>query len=137
MGAWFSIRRMGLFDHASIIGALMISVKNKCPLPLIDAVVSPLHKAHFFIKLIRRHQGESGRPLGHFENLLMLFGLTNAPAVLKALMNDIWWEMLDMSLFVYIDDILIFPETQEEHVQHIWLVLQQLLEKQSFVKAEK
>lgn len=52
-------------------------------------------------------------------------------------MNDVLWDMLNMFLFVYIDDIVIFSETPEEHVQHVQLVLKWQCEKQSFVKAEK
>lgn len=103
------------------------------PLPIIDTAFSPLQKAQFFMKLIQIHQGDEwnmlfNTPLGHFKNLLMLFGLTNIP-----LTSD----MLNMFLFVYIDDIVILSETLEEHVQHVQLVLKWLLEKQSFVKAEK
>lgn len=52
-------------------------------------------------------------------------------------MIDVLWDMLNMFLFVYIDDIVIFSETLEEHVQHVQLVLKWIREKQSFVKAEK
>lgn len=67
----------------------------------------------------------------------MQFGLTNVPAVFQVLVNDILHDMLSQFLFIYIDDILIFSETLEEHIQHVRLVLHRLLENQLFVKAEK
>lgn len=73
-------------------------------------------------------------PLGHFEYLVMLFGLTNAPAVSQALVNDVLRDMLNRFVFVYIDDVLFFSHTMEEHVR---LVLLRLLEHNLFVKAEK
>lgn len=63
-------------------------------------------------------------PLGQqVEYGLKPFRLTNAPAVFQALVNDDLRDMLNKFLFVYIDDILIFSETEEEHVQHVRLVL--------------
>ena len=76
-------------------------------------------------------------PLGHFEYLVMPFGLTNAPAVFQALVNDVLRDFLNRFVFVYIDDILIFSKDQEEHENHVRLVLQRLLENKLYVKAEK
>lgn len=76
-------------------------------------------------------------PLGHFEYMVMPFGLTNAPAVFQALINDVLHDMLNKFVFVYLDDILIFSRSKEEHVKHVRLVLQRLLENKLFVKAEK
>ena len=67
----------------------------------------------------------------------MPFGLTNAPAVFQVLVNDVLQYMLDRFVFVYLDDILVFSKTKEEHVHHIQVVLQRLLENSLFVKAEK
>ena len=67
----------------------------------------------------------------------MPFGLTNAPAVFQALVNDVLRDMLDRYVFVYLDDILIFSKSREEHVHHVQTVLQRLLENSLFVKAEK
>lgn len=75
--------------------------------------------------------------LGYFEYPVMPFGLTNTPAVFQALINDILWDMLNKFAFVYLDDILIFSQSKVEHVQHVGLVLQQLLANRLFVKAEK
>lgn len=66
----------------------------------------------------------------------MPFGLTMASAVFQALVNDILCDMLSRFVFVYLDYILIFSRTPEEHIQHVCLVLQRLIKKQ-FVKAGK
>uniref|UniRef100_A0A674PMU1 Gypsy retrotransposon integrase-like protein 1 n=1 Tax=Takifugu rubripes TaxID=31033 RepID=A0A674PMU1_TAKRU len=127
-----------------------ITIKNKYPLPLLDAAFAPLHRAQVFSKLdlrsayhlVQIREGDEWKtafntPLGHFEYLVMPFGLTNAPAVFQALINDVLRDMLNKFIFVYLDDILIFSESEEEHVQHVRLVLQRLLENRLFVKAEK
>lgn len=67
----------------------------------------------------------------------MPFGLTNAPAVFEALVNDMLRDMLNPFVFVYIDDILIFSKSVEEHIQHVRAVLLRLCEHSLFVKAEK
>ena len=67
----------------------------------------------------------------------MLFGLTNAPAIFQALVNDVLRDMINQFVFVYLDDILIFSKTQQEHATHVRKVLQRLLENRLFVKAEK
>ena len=67
----------------------------------------------------------------------MPFGLTNAPAVFQALVNNVLRDMLNRFLFVYLDDIFTFAQSQEEHVQHVRQALQRLLENKIYVKAEK
>ncbi|XP_061636508.1 uncharacterized protein LOC133481318 [Phyllopteryx taeniolatus] len=67
----------------------------------------------------------------------MPFGLTNAPAVFQNLVNDVLRDMLNVYVFVYLDDILIFSPDEETHIIHVRSVLQQLLQNQLYVKAEK
>ena len=67
----------------------------------------------------------------------MPFGLTNAPAVFQTLVNDVLRDMLNKFLFVYLDAILIFSRSLEEHVQQVKLVLQRFLENRLYFKAEK
>ena len=67
----------------------------------------------------------------------MPFGLTNASAVFQTLVNDVLRDMLNKFVFVYLDDILIFSRSFEEHVQQVRLVLQRLLENRLYVQAEK
>lgn len=127
-----------------------ITIKDKYPLPLLDSAFTPLHQATIFTKLdlrnayhlVRIKEGDEWKtgfntPIGHFEYLVMPFGLTNAPAVFQRLVNDVLRDMLNRFVFVYLDDILIFSRSQQEHVQHVRLVLQRLLENKLFVKAEK
>src|SRR5271170_3118540 len=58
----------------------------------------------------------------------MPFGLTNAPAIFMTLMNDIFREYLDQFMVIYLDDILIYSKTKEEHLKHVHLVLRKLKE---------
>ncbi len=67
----------------------------------------------------------------------MPFGLTDAPAAFQALINDVLRDMLNRFVFVYLDDILIFSKSVEEHVLHVRTVLRGLLENKLYVKAEK
>ena len=126
-----------------------ITLKNKYPLPLISSAFVPLHGAVVFSKLdlrntyhlVRIWEGDEWKtafntPLGHFEYLVMPFGLTNAPAVFQPLVNDVLRDMLNRSVFVYLDDILIFSKSIEEHRIHVRQVLQRLLENRLYVKAE-
>jgi hypothetical protein len=55
---------------------------------------------------------------GSYEFLVMLFGLTNAPATFCTLMNDIFWEWLDDFVVLYIENILIYNSSLEEHAEH-------------------
>ena len=118
-----------------------ITVRNKYALPLISSAFEPLQGATIFSKLdlrnayhlVRIRKGDEWKtafntPLGHFEYLVMPFGLTNAPAVFQNLVNDVLRDFLNRSVFVYIDDILIFSRNKEEHVHHVRQVLQRLLE---------
>lgn len=75
--------------------------------------------------------------LGHYEYLVMLFSLTDIPAFFQVLVNDVLQNMLNKQAFVYLDNILIFSRTKEEHVHHVQAVLQLFLEKSLFVKAQK
>ena len=127
-----------------------ITVKNRYPLPLIDSAFVSLDQATIFSKLDLRNAYHLVRiqehdewktafntSLGHFEYLVMPFGLINSPAVFQALVNDFLHDMLNRFVFVYLDDILIFSCNMEEHVQHVRTMLQRLLENRLFVKAEK
>ncbi len=67
----------------------------------------------------------------------MPFGLSNSPSVFQAFINDVFRDMLNQWVIVYIDDILIYSETYEEHVIHVRTVLKRLLQHQLYAKAEK
>jgi hypothetical protein len=67
----------------------------------------------------------------------MSFGLTNAPAYFMYLMNKVFMEYLDKFVVVFIDNILIFSKNEEEHDEHLYLVLQKLRENQLYAKLSK
>uniref|UniRef100_A0A8D0CYT6 Gypsy retrotransposon integrase-like protein 1 n=1 Tax=Sander lucioperca TaxID=283035 RepID=A0A8D0CYT6_SANLU len=127
-----------------------ITVKNRYPLPLLSSAFELLQGATVFSKLdlrnayhlVRIREGDEWKtafntPSGHYEYLVMPFGLTNAPAVFQALVNDVLRDMLNVFVFVYLDDILIFSCNLDEHINHVRAVLQRLLNNDLFVKAEK
>ena len=74
---------------------------------------------------------------GHYEFVVMPFGLTNAPVVFMCLVNNIMHKYLDKFVVVFIDDILIYSKTEEEHKEHLKIVLQELRAHQLFPKFSK
>ncbi|KAF7648883.1 hypothetical protein LDENG_00150580, partial [Lucifuga dentata] len=127
-----------------------VTIKNRYPLPLLFSAFELLQGATIFTKLdlrnayhlVRIREGDEWKmafntPSGPYEYLVMPFGLTNAPAVFQALVNDVLQDMLNQFVFVYLDDILIFSKSEQEHIQPVCQVLQRLLENQLFVKEEK
>lgn len=127
-----------------------VTIKNKYPLPRIDDLFDQLREAHVFSKIDLRsgyHQlkiRNSDIPktafttrYGLYEYTVMSFGLTNAPAYFMYLMNKVFMEFLDKFVVVFIDDILIFSKTEEEHAEHIRMVLQKLREHKLYAKRSK
>ncbi|CAH9102252.1 unnamed protein product [Cuscuta epithymum] len=127
-----------------------VTIKNRYPLPRIDDLFDQLRGATVFSKIDLRsgyHQlkiKEDDIPksafrtrYGHFEFLVMSFGLTNAPAAFMDLMNRVFHKYLDRFVIVFIDDILIYSESEEEHEEHLILVLETLREKQLYAKLSK
>ena len=74
---------------------------------------------------------------GLYEYTVMPFGLTNAPAYFMSMMNKVFMEYLDKFVVVFIDDILVFSMTEEEHEQHLRMVLDKLREHQLYAKFSK
>ena len=74
---------------------------------------------------------------GHFEFLVLPFGLTNAPAIFMSLMNDVFLDYLDRFVLVYLDDILVFSNTIEEHAIHLRMVLSRLRRNKLYGKLSK
>ncbi|XP_063941268.1 uncharacterized protein LOC135149473 [Daucus carota subsp. sativus] len=127
-----------------------ITVKNRYPLPRIDDLFDQLQGAKYFSKIDLRsgyHQlrvKASDIPktafrtrYGHYEFLVMSFGLTNTPAVFMDLMNRVFKDFLDKFVIVFIDDILVYSKTKEEHEEHLRLVLETLREHKLYAKYKK
>jgi hypothetical protein len=127
-----------------------VTIKNKYPLPRIEDLFDQMKGASVFSKIDLRsgyHQlkiRESDIPktafhtrYGLYEYTVMSFGLTNAPAYFMYLMNKVFMEYLDKFLVVFIGDILIFSETEEEHESHLRLVLEKLRAHQLYSKCSK
>jgi len=127
-----------------------ITVKNKYPMPRTDQLLDVLSGAQVFSSLdlqsgyhqIRIPQEDISKtafrtPFGHYQFKVLSFGLTNAPATFQAAMNGIFRPLLGKCVVVYIDDILVFSKTHEEHAKHLRQVLQ-ILQNQDFrVKLSK
>ena len=127
-----------------------VTVKNKYPLPQIDDLFDQLWGAQVFSKIDLRsgyHQLKIRAEdisktafqtrYGHYEFLVMPFGLTNAPAAFMDLMNRVFRPHLDKFVIVFIDDILVYSKSHEEHKQHLRLVLETLRREQLFGKLRK
>ena len=74
---------------------------------------------------------------GLYEYIVMSFGLTNAPAYFMSMLNKVFMEFLDKSVVVFIDDILVYMKNEEEHKEHLRLVLEKLREHQLYAKFSK
>lgn len=74
---------------------------------------------------------------GHYEFLVMPFGVTNVPTAFTDLMNRVFKLYLDEFVIVFIDDILIHSKNEEEHVEHLRIVLQTLKDQMLYAKFKK
>src|SRR6266700_2430793 len=128
-----------------------MTVKNKYPLPLIPELIAKLGGAKYFTKLdvrwgfnnVRMKEGDEWKAAfrtncGLFEPLVMFFGLTNSPATFQTMMDDIFEELItDGIVVVYLDDILIFMETIEEHRKITRRVLELLEKNKLYLQPDK
>ena len=127
-----------------------VSINNKYLLPRIDNLFDQLQSASVFSKIDLRsgyHQLRvKGKDVpktsfhtryGHYEFLVMPFGLTNAPTTFMDLMNWVFKPYLDQFVVIFIDDILVYSQSKEEHEQHLRIVLEVLRERELFDKFKK
>jgi hypothetical protein len=114
----------------------VMTIKNKYPLPRIDILFDQLSKAKVFSKIDLRsgyHQIKIGPQdipktafatrYGLYAYLVMSFGLTNAPVYFMYLMNTMFMPKLDKFVIVFIDDILVYSENEQDHAEHLRIVL--------------
>ncbi|KAJ9544983.1 LOW QUALITY PROTEIN: hypothetical protein OSB04_024690 [Centaurea solstitialis] len=127
-----------------------VTIKNKYPLPRINDLFDQLQGASYFSKIDLRsgyHQlrvREEDVPktafrtrYGHYEFLVMPFGLTNAPAAFMDMMNRVCRPMLDKSVIVFIDDILVYSKSEAEHATHLREMLDLLRNEKLYAKFSK
>lgn len=127
-----------------------ITVKNHYPLPRIDELLDRLHGAQVFSKIdlqqgynqIRINPDDVPKTAfstryGHYEFVVMPFGLCNAPATFQRLMHDMFQPYLDEFVVVYLDDILVFSKDKTKHLEHLRIVFELLRENQYFAKMVK
>ena len=126
------------------------TVKNRYALPRIDELLDQLFGAKRFSKIdltsgywqiaiaaADRYKTAFRTRYGHYEFNVMPFGLTNAPATFQSLMNDIFRDMLDVCVIVYLDDILVFSKNDADHEKHVRQVLQRLRENKLYARPSK
>ncbi|KAK1789716.1 hypothetical protein P4O66_015612, partial [Electrophorus voltai] len=119
-------------------------------LPLVPATLEQMRGARHFTKLdlrsaynlIQIKEGDKWKTAfststGHYEYLVLSYGLASAPSVLQAYINEVLREFLGKSVVAYIDDILIYSPSRNQHVHDVWAVLQTLLGNHPYCKVEK
>jgi hypothetical protein len=127
-----------------------MTIKNKYPLPRIEDLMDRLKKAKFFSKIDLRsgyhhmkiqehdiHKTAFTTRYGLYEFVVVSFGLTNGSAYFMNLMNKVFMEKLDRFVVVFIDDILIYSKTTEEHEEHLRVVLERLRQQKLYAKFSK
>ena len=127
-----------------------VTIKNRYPLPKIDDLFDQLRGARVYSKIDLRTGYHQLRVMeidipntvfrmryGHFEFTVMPFGLTNVPAAFMDLMHRIFQPYLDQFVVVFVDDILIYSQSEWEHEYHLRIVLQLLRDHQMYAKFSK
>ncbi|GJX33775.1 retrotransposon protein, putative, ty3-gypsy subclass [Tanacetum coccineum] len=127
-----------------------LTVKNQYPLPRIDDLFDQLQGSNVYSKIdlrsgyhqLRVHDEDIPKTAfrtryGHYEFQVMPFGLTNAPAVFMDLMNRVCKPYLDKFVIVFIDDILIYSKSKEEHAEHLKLILELLKKEELYANFSK
>jgi hypothetical protein len=127
-----------------------VTIKNKYPLPRIDVVFNQLVGAKVFSKIDLRYgyhqikirasdipKTAFSTKYGLYEYLVMSLGLTNAPAYFMYLMNSVFTPELDKFVVVFIDGILVYSKNEDEHTEHLHIVLQRLRDHRLYAKLSK
>ena len=127
-----------------------VSIKNRYPFPRIDDLFYQLRGALVYSKIdlhagyhqLRVKEADILKTTfrtryGHFEFTVMSFELTNASATFMDLMHRVFQPYLDLFVVVFVDDILIYSKSKEEHEGHLWIVIQALRDHKLYVKFSK
>jgi hypothetical protein len=128
----------------------VVTIKNKYPLPRIDDLMDQLRQAKFFSKIDLRsgyhqmkiqpediHKTAFVTRYGQYEHTVVSFGLTNTPAYFMNMMNKVFIDELDKCVVVFIDDILVFSKTAEEHEELLRIVMGKLRQHNLYAKFSK
>ena len=131
-------------------GLNKISKKDRYPLPFISDLLTTAGKARIYTTIDLRHayhlvriaEGDEWKTAfrtryGSFEWLVMPFGLTNAPAAFQRFMNDIFSDLLDVHVIIYLDDILIYSDDPAQHTEHVCEVLRRLRKHGLYARPDK
>lgn len=127
-----------------------ITIRNSYPIPRLADLVESFRGAVIFTRLdlrsaynlVRVKEGHEyltafRTPIGHFEYLVMPFGLGNAPSVFQRFIQDVLSDCIGSYVQVYLDDVIIYSTSLNEHIKHVRTVLKLLIDNSLYVKMEK
>ncbi|GJP30377.1 hypothetical protein CLOM_g962, partial [Closterium sp. NIES-68] len=127
-----------------------VTIKSRYPIPRTDELIDNLRGARYFSKIDLRgsyhqirvftddcHKTAFRTRYGSYEYTVMPFGLTNAPSTFQLTMNGVFRDLLDKCIIIYLDDILIYSKTREQHLKDLEAVFQRLQQNRLITKGSK